>query len=85
MYEKLRSFFQTYGLWFFVGLILAGLTIGAIVSHVNGKFEQSDLTTPQYAAQPADPAELTFDLEQNKAYSAEDGVVVIEPDRKSVV
>ena len=38
MYEKLRSFFQTYGLWFFVGLILAGLTIGAIVSHVNGKF-----------------------------------------------
>lgn len=31
MSEKLRSTFQIYGLWFFIGLILAGLTIGAIV------------------------------------------------------
>lgn len=78
MSEKLRSAFQTYGLWFFIGLILAGLTIGAIVFHVHGQTQQDDLTTPQYAAQSADPSELTFDLEQNKAYSAEDGVVVIE-------
>lgn len=78
MSEKLRSAFQTYGLWFFIGLILAGLTIGAIVFHVHGQAQQDDLTTPQYAAQPADPSELTFDLEQNKAYSAENGVVVIE-------
>ena len=28
MSEKLRAVFQTYGLWFFIGLILAGLTIG---------------------------------------------------------
>lgn len=79
MSEKLRSVFQRYGLWFFIGLILAGFTIGGIVTYVDRQMQSDALATPQYTAQPADPSELTFDLEQNKAYSAEDGLVVIEP------
>jgi len=79
MSDKLKSVFQRYGLWFFIGLILAGITIGVVVLCANNQLQKDDLSTPQYAALPADPSELTFDLEKNKAYSADDGVVVIEP------
>lgn len=76
---KFRPFFEKYGLWFFIGLIIAGLTVTFAVHWAAGRMGSENLDTPQYTVQKADPDELTFDPEQDRAYIAEDGVVVIEP------
>ncbi len=63
------------GKWFPLGLPLAALVIGLSVWQA-GKL----LPAPTYTeADPLSESEVTFDMEVNKAYTAEDGVVVIRP------
>lgn len=77
--QKLKPLFEKYGIWFLAGLIIATLTIGGAIYWATKSVPPESLHTPQYTAEKADPAEITFNFEENKPYTAEDGVVVIEP------
>lgn len=77
--KHIRSFAQKYGLWFCIGLVIAGLTIAFTLHWAASRMDTGTLDTPQYELQETDSGEIPFDLEQNKAYTADDGVVVIEP------
>lgn len=76
---RVKPFFEKFGFWFVLGLVLAGLVIAGAVHWTTANYPPETLFTPQYTAQPPDPTEITFDLETTPAYTAEDGVVVIEP------
>ena len=75
MKEKLKALWDGSGKWFLIGLPVAALVIGVSVWQ-GGKI----LPEPEkLLAVPATESEVTFDMEVNRAYTSEDGIVVIQP------
>lgn len=78
MKQKLKDLWNSSGRWFLLGLPVAAVVIAAAVWQTNRM-----LTPPtQTIAQPPAEQEVTFDMEVNRAYTAEDGIVVIQPSGK---
>lgn len=78
MMQKLKTLWNSSGRWFLLGLPVAAVVIAAAVWQANRM-----LTPPtQTIAQPPAEQEVTFDMEVNRAYTAEDGIVVIQPSGK---
>ena len=73
MSEKMKALWYRYGGWFLLGLPLAVVVIGLAA----GQAHRTYAKIPRTEAPPPTESEVTFDLETNRAYTAEDGVVVI--------
>ena len=73
MKEWMKNLWNQSGKWFLIGLPLAALVIGAAVWQANQTYEASKHTI----ADPPAESQVTFDLDKNRAYTSEDGVVVI--------
>lgn len=72
MSERMKTLWNRYGGWLLLGLPLAVVVIGLAAGQAH-----RDYASPRTEASPPAESEVTFDLETNKAYTAEDGVVVI--------
>ena len=78
MKQKLKDIWNSGGRWFLIGLPVAAVVIAATAWQANRM-----LTPPaQTIAQPPVEQEVTFDMEVNRAYTSEDGIVVIQPSGK---
>ena len=78
MKQKLKDIWNSSGRWFLIGLPIAAAVIAAAAWQANRM-----LTPPaQTIAQPPVEQEVTFDMEANRAYTSEDGIVVIQPSGK---
>lgn len=78
MMNKLKDLWNSSGRWFLIGLPIAAVVIAAAVWQTNRM-----LTPPaQTIAPPPAEQEVTFDMEVNRAYTSEDGIVVIQPSGK---
>lgn len=78
MKQKLKDIWNSSGRWFLIGLPIAAAVIAAAAWQANRM-----LTPPaQTIAQPPVEQEVTFDMEVNRAYTSEDGIVVIQPSGK---
>ena len=75
MREKLQRLWDSSGRWFLLGLPLAAVILGLVIWQAN----QAVQPPRETIADPPTETEVTFDLEKNRAYTAEDGVVVIRP------
>ena len=75
MREKLQRVWDSSGRWFLLGLPLAAVILGLVIWQAN----QAVQPPKETIADPPTETEVTFDLEKNRAYTAEDGVVVIQP------
>lgn len=75
MREKLQRVWDSSGRWFLLGLPLAAVILGLVIWQAN----QAVQPPRETIADPPTETEVTFDLEKNRAYTAEDGVVVIQP------
>ena len=75
MREKLQRLWDSSGRWFLLGLPLAAVILGLVIWQAN----QAVQPPKETIADPPTETEVTFDLEKNRAYTAEDGVVVIRP------
>lgn len=73
MSEKMTAFWQHYGKWFLIGLPLAAVVIYLAA----GQAHRVYATLPITEAAPLSESKVTFDMDKNRAYTAEDGVVVI--------
>ena len=73
MKEWMKNLWNQSGKWFLLGLPLATLLIGAAAWQANQAYEASKHTI----ADPPAESQVTFDLDKNRAYTSEDGVVVI--------
>ena len=69
--NKAKRIWESYGGWILLGLPIAMITIMAVVSFANKNI------LPVTAAEPPTETEITFDMEKNIAYTAEDGMIVI--------
>ena len=78
MKQKLKDIWNSSGRYFLLGLPVAAAVIAAAAWQANRM-----LTPPaQTIAQPPVEQEVTFDMEANRAYTSEDGIVVIQPSGK---
>lgn len=75
MTEKIKELWSHYGRWFTLGILLAALTLSIAVWQTSRANRPLERTT----ADPLAESEITFDLERNRAYTSEDGIVVIQP------
>ena len=75
MREKLQRLWDSSGRRFLLGLPLAAVILGLVIWQAN----QAVQPPRETIADPPTETEVTFDLEKNRAYTAEDGVVVIRP------
>ena len=73
MKEWMKNLWNQSGKWFLIGLPLAALVIGAAAWQANQAYEASKHTI----ADPPAESQVTFDLDKNRVYTSEDGVVVI--------
>ncbi len=74
MKEKLKDIWYRFGGWFLLaGIPLAVVVIGFIAQQAHKDYA----AIPRTEAVPPAESEVTFDLESNRTYTAEDGVVVI--------
>ena len=74
MKEKLKEIWYRFGGWFLLlGVPLAVVAIGLTA----GQAHKDYTSLPRTEAAPPAESEVTFDMDTNKAYTAEDGVVVI--------
>ena len=74
MKEKLKDIWYRFGGWFLLlGVPLAVVVIGFTA----GQAHKDYASLPRIEATPPAESEVTFDLENNRAYTSEDGVVVI--------
>ena len=73
MKEWMKNLWNQSGKWFLLGLPLAALLIGAAAWQANQAYAASKHTI----ADPPAESQVTFDLDKNRAYTSEDGVVVI--------
>ena len=74
MKNKLKSFWYQYGGWFLLlGVPLVVVSIGVTA----GQAHKDYASIPRTEAVPPAESTVTFDMETNKTYTAEDGVVVI--------
>ena len=72
--EKCGDLWRKYGIWIPIGLVLAGICIGACIwAFTRGLSRPVDLKSPQYEAGTLSE----FDTEGKEVYTAEDGVVTI--------
>lgn len=78
MKEKLKELWDSSGRWFLLGLPLAAVILGLVIWQANEAIRPPRETI----ADPPAETEVTFDLEKNRAYTAEDGVVVIRPSKQ---
>ncbi|RGX56803.1 class D sortase [Anaerotruncus sp. AF02-27] len=78
MKQKLKDLWNSSGRWFLIGLPIAAVVIAAAAWHAHQTFRP----LPQTIAQPPVEQEVTFDMEVNRAYTSEDGIVVIQPSGK---
>ena len=73
MSMKAKGIWERFGGWLLLGLPLAALVIGLAVGQ-----PQKDHKAPERTeATPPAESEVTFNMEVNKTYTAEDGTVVI--------
>lgn len=75
MREKLQKLWASSGRWFLLGLPLAAVILGLVICQAKEAIRPPRETI----ADPPAETEVTFDLEKNRAYTAEDGIVVIRP------
>ena len=74
MRKKMKDIWYRFGGWFLlVGVPLAVVVIGFTVQQAHKDYA----AIPRTEAVPPVESEVTFDLENNRTYTAEDGVVVI--------
>lgn len=73
MSEKLKNLWYRYGGWFLFGLILAVIVMIITI----GQAHRTYANTSRTEAPPPAESDVTFDIDTNRAYTAEDGVVVI--------
>ncbi len=74
MREKLKESWYRFGGWF----LLLGLPMAImVIALAAGQAHKDYAALPRTEAAPPAESEVTFDLDTNKAYTAEDGVVVI--------
>ncbi len=73
MSEKLKALWFRYGGWFLFGLILMVIVLIITIGQAHRTYANPSRTE----ATPPAESEVTFDLDTNKAYTAEDGVIVI--------
>ena len=74
MKEKLKDIWYRFGGWF----LLLGIPLAVIVIGFTARQAHKDYAAlPRTEAVPPAESEVTFDMESNRAYTAEDGVVVI--------
>ena len=78
MREKLQRLWDSSGRWFLLGLPLAAVILGIVIWQAN----QAVQPPRETIADPPTETEVTFDLEKNRAYTSEDGVVVIRPSKQ---
>ena len=69
--NKAKRIWENYGGWVLLGLQIVMITIMAVVSFAGKNI------LPVTAAEPPTETEITFDMEKNIAYTAEDGMIVI--------
>lgn len=77
MREKLKYFWKQGG-YLLLGLVFSILVLGL----VSWDAKEAKSADRQTVAQPPAQSEVTFDMETNRAYTAEDGVIVIRPAEK---
>ena len=68
-----KNLFNRFGVWFLLGLSLAA----GVIIFIAGKAHRDYASLPRIEAAPLAENEVTFNMETNRAYTAEDGVVVI--------
>ncbi len=74
MREKMTDIWYRFGGWF----LLLGIPLAVVVIGLTAGQAHKDYTSlPRTEAAPPAESEVTFDMEVNRAYTAEDGVVVI--------
>lgn len=74
MTQKLKNLWNSGGRWFLIGLPIAA----AVITAAAWSAHQSAQTAPRTIVQPPVEQEVTFDMEANRAYTSEDGIVVIQ-------
>ena len=84
MLKKVGSYLKNNWQWFAVGLVIAAVTISGVViwAHQHYQANPPDLKSPQYEA-GSELSDIYDESEASKAYTAEDGVVRIDPDDPS--
>jgi len=78
MTQKLKQLWNSGGRWFLIGLPIAAAVIAAAAWSAH----QSAQTAARTIAQLPAEQEVTFDMDTNRAYTSEDGIVVIQPSGK---
>ena len=78
MTQKLKDLWNSGGRWFLIGLPIAA----AVITAAAWSAHQSAQIAARTIAQPPAEQEVTFDMEANRAYTSEDGIVVIQPSGK---
>jgi len=74
MKQRMKDLWYRFGAWFLLlGLPLAVVVIGLTVQQAHKDYA----ALPRTEAAPPTESEMTFDMETNKAYTVEDGIVVI--------
>jgi len=68
---KFKQFFIQYGAWIILGLSIA-VPVTFLIVHA-----KTANAMPRIYAEPSGETEITFDMEQNRAFTADDGIVVI--------
>lgn len=74
MSKKMKALWYRFGGWF---LLLGVPLVVVVISFTAGQAHNDYASLPRTKAVPPAESEVTFDLESNRAYTAEDGVVVI--------
>lgn len=77
--SKFKELWQGSGRWFLIGLPLAALILCFVAWRANTRI----VTPTKTEAAPLSETEVTFDMEVNRAYTADDGIVIISPDSNS--
>jgi LPXTG-site transpeptidase (sortase) family protein len=71
MMNRIKTLWAAYGRWVWLALPVVTLTVCLAISAATAG------NSPRTIAEPPAEREITFDMEQNRAYTAEDGIVVI--------
>lgn len=75
MKAKMKDIWYRLGGWLLLGIPLAVLVIGLAIGQAAP--HKKEIPPPRTEALPPAESEITFNMNTNKAYTAEDGVVVI--------
>lgn len=73
MMDSFKNLWKSSGKWFLIAIPLASIIIGFSVWHA---YLKQKVPEKQFA-EPLAESEVTFDLEKNRAYTSDDGVIII--------